>query len=114
MERQKARGGIVAERRSGGNGMDESNGRHDGDGRPDESAEHDSLPILPWPHTRATRYTITPIPDIPPGPGRAREVTLRAGARDTFRHAVSRTASASFAEVRARAVKRPEKRSLRS
>ena len=78
------------------------------------SAEHDSLPLFLWPHIRATRHTITPIPDIPPGPGRAREATLRAGARGTIRHAVSPTAPAPFAEVRARVVKRPEKRSLGS
>ena len=78
------------------------------------SAENDSLPLFLWPHIRATRHTITPIPDIPPGPGRAREATLRAGARGTIRHAVSPTAPAPFAEVRARVAKRPEKRSLGS
>ena len=51
------------------------------------SAENDSLPLFLWPHMRATRHTITPIPDIPPGLGRVREATLRAGASDTIAEA---------------------------
>ena len=78
-----------------------------------KSAEHDSLPLIPWPHVRATR---TPSPQTltfpPDRAGRAREATLRAGARGTIRHAVSPTAPASPAGVRARVMRRPERRSL--
>ena len=114
MERQKARGGIVAERRSGGNGMDESNGRHDGDGRPDESAEHDSLPysfgLTHALHGTHSHQSLT----FPPGRA-GRERRLSGRVREVhFRHVVSHTAPASFAAVRARVVKRPERRSLRS
>ena len=77
------------------------------------SAEHDSLPLIPWPHVRATR---TPSPQsltFPPGrAGCERRLSVRAGARGTIRHAVSPTAPASSAGVRARVMKRPEKRSL--
>ena len=79
-----------------------------------ESVSAASLPLFLWAHMRATRHTITPNPDIPPGPGRAREATLRAGARGTIRHAVSPTTPAPSAEVRVRVAKRPEKRSLGS
>ena len=101
-------------RRSGQRRATRENGTHEREtDNPMMSAEHDSLLLFLWPHIRATRHTITPTPDIPPGPGRAREATLRAGARgNSLRHVVSPTAPAPFAEVRARVAKRPEKRSL--
>ena len=76
------------------------------------SAEHDCLSLSPWPHVRATR---TPSPQtltFPPGrAGRERQLSGRV--REVpFRHVVSLTAPASFAVVRARVVKRPERRSL--
>jgi len=109
-DRRRSDGGAGQSRRDGETEAQDDMAETDGP----MSAENDSLPLFLWPHMRATRHTITPIPDIPPGPGRAREATLRAGARGTIRHAVSPTAPAPLAEVRARVAKRPEKRSLGS